>query len=79
MTLYDYLMLDEPEQYNAIWDQGVFLDNAFEKGKRINLYAIDMFFVEVVYDSKTNKIIENRPFKQGHRIDKYSPKFKSKF
>lgn len=77
MTLYEFKTFDEPEQYNAIWDKGVYLDNAFEKGKRINIYAIDVFFVEVVYGSKTDEIIENQPFKGGHRLDKYSPIFKS--
>ena len=38
-----------------------------------------MFFVEVVYDGKENKIIEVRSFKQGHRLDKYSPNFKTIF
>ena len=32
-------------------------------------YAIDMFFVEVVYDAKHNKITEVRCFKEGHLLD----------
>ncbi len=36
-----------------------------------------MFFVEVVYDAKVNKITEVRSFKEGHRLDKYSPNFKT--
>jgi hypothetical protein len=42
---------------------------------RINCYAIDRFFVEVVYDGKHNVITEVRSFKTGHSLDKYSPKF----
>ena len=38
-----------------------------------------MFFVEVVYDGKENKIVEVRSCKQGHRLDKYSPNFKTIF
>ncbi len=34
-----------------------------------------MFFVEVVYDAKENKITEVRSFKEGHLLDKYVPKF----
>ena len=38
-----------------------------------------MFFVEVVYDGKENKIVETRNFKDGHRLDKYSPNFKTEY
>ena len=37
------------------------------------------FFVEVVYDAVKNKIIEVRCFKEGHRLDKYSPNFKTEY
>ncbi len=72
MTLYEFRLLDETERYNAIWDKGVYLDSVEENEHKINVYAIDRFFVEVVYDGKLNKIIENRCFKSGHRLDKYS-------
>ena len=36
-----------------------------------------MFFFEVVYDAKQNKITEDRCFKEGHLLDKYSPNFKT--
>lgn len=73
MTLYEFRMLDETELYNSIWDKGVFLDSVIEGEYKINIYAIDMFFVEVVYDGKLNRIIENRCFKEGYRLDKYTP------
>ena len=41
----------------------------------INCYAIDKFFVEVVYDGEQNVITEVRSFKYGHSLDKYAPKF----
>ena len=44
------------------------------KKRCINCYAIDRFFVEVVYDGEQNVIIEVRSFKYGHSLDKYSPK-----
>jgi len=72
MTLYEFNLLDDIEQYNTVWNKGVFLDTTFENGLRINIYAIDMFFVEVCYDSKLNKIVDKRSFKEGHRLDKYS-------
>jgi len=50
----------------------VFLDNYVTKDIRINCYAIDKFFVEVVYDSEHNTITEVRSFKYGHSLDKYA-------
>ncbi len=68
-------MLDEAQQFETIWSKGVFIDSLIENGYGINLYAINMFFVEVVYDAKANQILENRPFKEGHLLDKYLPNF----
>jgi hypothetical protein len=51
---------------------GTFLDNYITKAIRINCYAIDKFFVEVVYDSEHNTITEVRSFKTGKTLDKYS-------
>ena len=42
---------------------------------RINCYAIDKFFVEVVYDGEHNVITEVKSFKYGHSLEKYSVKF----
>ncbi len=39
-------------------------------------YAVDKFFVEVVYDGGFNAITEVRSFKYGRSLDKYSPSFK---
>ena len=72
MTLYEFRMLDDDDQLKAVWDKGIFLENYITKTEKINCYAIDMFFVEVVYDAKQNKITEVRCFKEGHRLDKYS-------
>ena len=42
--------------------------------ERCNLYAVDKFFVEVVYNPEHNSITEIRSFKTGHSLDKYAPK-----
>jgi len=72
-------MLNDDEQLSAVWDKGVFLENHLSKTEKINCYGIDMFFVEVVYDSVKNQITEIRNFKEGHRLDKYSPNFKTEY
>jgi hypothetical protein len=59
----------------AVNQYATFLDNYITKDIRINCYAIDKFFVEVVYDAEHNTITEVRSFKYGHSLDKYAPKF----
>ena len=53
----------------AVNQCGTFLDNYITKDIRINCYAIDKFFVEVVYDAEHNVITEVRSFKYGHSLD----------
>jgi len=47
--------------------------NYITKGVKINCYAIDKFFVEVVLDVEQNVITEIKSFKSGSELDKYSP------
>ena len=56
----------------AVNQCGTFLDNFITKHIRINCYAIDKFFVDVVYDAEHNTITEVRSFKYGHSLDKYA-------
>jgi len=44
------------------------------KDIKINSYAIDTFFVEVVYDAEHNTIAEVRSFKYGYSLDNYAGK-----
>ncbi len=72
MTLYDFNKLSLKEKLTLVWDKGVFLDNYIDKIETCNCYAIDKFFVEVVYDAEQNTITEVRSFKTGSLLDKYS-------
>jgi len=72
MTLYQFNSLTLEEKQATVWDKGVFLDNHITKSEKCNCYAIDKFFVEVVYDSEHNTITEIRSFKTGESLDKYS-------
>jgi len=44
----------------AVNQYGAFLDNFITKDIRINCYAIDKFFVEVVYNAEHNTIADDR-------------------
>ena len=72
MNLYDFNILDLNGKMEIISKQGVYLDNHITKIKKFNLYAVDMFFVEVCYNSIENKITDINSFKSGHLLDRYS-------
>lgn len=75
MTLYEFNVLDINNRMEAVNQYGAFLDNHISENERLNLYAINMFFVEVVYNAKTNTISEIRSFKTGECLNKYSSDF----
>ena len=75
MTLYEFNALELNERMEAVNQYGTYLDNYFGNGERCNCYAIDKFFVEVVYNAEHNTITEVRSFKTGQLLDKYSSKF----
>ena len=74
MTLYEFNRLELNERMEAVNQYGTFLDNYNTKDIKINCYAIDRFFVEVIYDAEHNTITEVRSFKYGDNLDKYAPK-----
>jgi hypothetical protein len=58
MTLYEFTALELNERMEAVNQYGTYLGNYVAKDIRINCYAIDKFFVEVVYNSEHNTIKE---------------------
>lgn len=56
------------------WSSNIFyyLDNHVSKIERSNLYAIVLFFVEVIYDPQQDAITEVKSFKTEHLLDKYA-------
>ncbi|MEP3838891.1 MAG: hypothetical protein ABJM36_14660 [Algibacter sp.] len=72
MTLYEFNILELNERMKAVNQNGIFLDNHVTEREKCNLYAIGLFFVEVVYNSKNNVISEIRSFKTGELLNKYT-------
>ncbi|QCX40126.1 hypothetical protein FF125_17355 [Aureibaculum algae] len=72
MTLYEFNMLELNNRMEAVNQYGTFLDNHISDTERCNLYAIDMFWVEVVYNIETNSLTDINSFKTGYLLDKYS-------
>ena len=71
MTLYEFNSLKTDDKYTFLWQEGVYLDSVVIKDTKLNLYAINKFFVEVHYNAVTNKLVELKSFKYGSIMDKY--------
>ena len=76
MTLEAFNNLNYDEKLLTVVDLGTFLDNYVTVDIKINLYSIDKFYVELVYDGELNKISEVRSFKSGIHLDKYTSHLK---
>ncbi len=72
MTLCEYKMLSDDDQYDTVLAKGKFLDIVIEGNSKFVLYAIDKFFVEVIWDTEKDEIIGKGQFKEGDNLDKYS-------
>ncbi|WBL24262.1 hypothetical protein [Zunongwangia sp. HGR-M22] len=72
LTLYQYKLLSDHEQYDLLFTQGDFLDMVIEGNSRFAVYALFKFFVEVEYNNKENKIISLKSFVTGEIMDKYT-------
>ena len=72
MTLYEFKLLPEQEQYRILFNRGDFLTHMLESKARFTLYALDKFFVEVEYNPKSSRIVNMVSFMSGKKLDKYS-------
>ena len=72
MTLYEFKLLPEQEQYRILFKEGDFITYRLESSARFALYALDKFFVEVEYNPKNNKIVNKVSFIGGEKLNLYS-------
>lgn len=71
MKIKDFNNLDFFEKLKLVWSQGEFVDTLINRVEYIKCYSVNLFFVEVVYDSNEKEILDIRPFVTGHQLDKY--------
>ncbi|MES2484746.1 MAG: hypothetical protein V4581_02205 [Bacteroidota bacterium] len=79
MNLSDYKRLNDEEQYDVLWAEGVLIDACLEGRVKKLLYAIDNFYVELWCHTLTNKVIWRLSFKQGKLLEKYLDKYAQPF
>ena len=72
LTLNKFNDLSDHEQYDLVFTEGQFIDYYLEDNRRFALYALYVFFIEIEYDIKENKIIGKISFNGGDRLNRYS-------
>lgn len=72
MTIYEYLILNDNQRAQYLWEHGTHLLNHIENGKGYLLYKLNGFYVEVV--THDTSIAEVMPFIKGERLEKYLAK-----
>lgn len=70
ITLYDFLRMSEPEQYEAVW-KGTFLGDRREDDFWVQCYSLGNFYVEVFYDHQTNCVQRLRSFSKIEQLAPY--------
>ena len=46
MTLYQFKLLRERDQYNTVWEKGILVDARITEQYKFLLYRVDTFYVE---------------------------------
>tara|TARA_R110002167_G_scaffold82618_1_gene225380 strand:+ start:6389 stop:6625 length:237 start_codon:yes stop_codon:yes gene_type:complete len=72
MGIYDFNILSDHEKYDTVFTKGQFVDSVREERINYVLYSLSNFWVEVMYDTPTNKILEIGSFIGGKTLDRYS-------
>lgn len=70
MTLYDFVRLDLDFRAEMVWERGELLGSALNNDGGSLFYALEGFFVEVVYNEDRNKVLDVAPFSEGPRYDR---------
>lgn len=79
MNLYEFNILNTHNKLELVWAHGNFIDTHYSETESVNLYGLDKFYVDVVYDPKTNEIIDVRSFKTGACLEKYFPVIQTEY
>ncbi len=73
MTPYNLGHLDELEQADVIWEQGVLIGERKDAFYNILLFQVDAFYAEIYYHSHFNVIIKIKSFSDTNLLEPYLP------
>lgn len=71
MTLYEFNLLPQPEQYSILWKVGEFLTNRSEENVTYALYQVTGFYVELEYHQDENKLLKMKTFSSTTPLEPY--------
>lgn len=71
MTLYQFIILGEIEQAEAIWDKAVFLGDRTEAEYKHILYQVDSFYAELHFHTEHNVLKRVRVFENTDHLQPY--------
>jgi hypothetical protein len=74
MMLYQFRLFDETEQAEAVWNDGMLLDERSELEHRILLNQIDSFYVEMYYHKEYKEYKGIRSFQSVEQLNPYLDK-----
>ena len=74
MTLYQFNLLNEIQQAEMLWENGVHIGERKKEEHTIVLYQIDGFYVEVFYHRGLNEIKRFRSFSSVDQLMPYTNK-----
>ena len=72
MGIYDFNILTENDRYDRVFTEGQFIDTVSEGDIKYALYSLSYFWVEIEYDSPSNKIIGISSFVARDTLNRYS-------
>ncbi|WP_149274691.1 hypothetical protein [Pareuzebyella sediminis] len=72
MGLYEFLALDNEDQWNELFDNGEFIIEYEDIDSKCLLFALHRFYVEVDVDPVLGTKLGMNPFKNGKRLEKYT-------
>lgn len=71
MTLYQFKILEEHEQAQAVWEQGEHVGTRMTAKYKILLWVVNEFYVEMFYNYIDDKIEKIRSFRNLDLIEPY--------
>lgn len=71
MTLYEFLLLNEDQKYDAMSEYGVLVGDRKEGQHGFLLYQLDSFYVEGQFDINENKILSIKSFSSDVPLSPY--------
>ena len=76
MDIYDFANLNTNDQAAKAWTNGTFLCSRSNGLKKYNLYSLENFYVEMLYDSRNNEIKKIKSFRSERLLKPYLSKIK---